>query len=257
MKKKLCFNLVCLLMGLALGACGPSPAEPNIQATHTVTSTLIAQIAVAPTLTPMSRTTSTHTPTQTPTPTNTPSPTRTSTATSTPTPTPTATFTPVPTDTPTPTATHTSAPTAVPTSTPTPVKAASPLAISWSEQMVYEGRAGESRWCQINMTYTNNSTQTYSWPDYRPVFQIVNADGAEAYAVFANYYQKSQGWPNGIEGTPPDIPAGSSAEWTWYSVSEQPGQSCALVTVIFQDWLYIAHYDAGGQLVNTEVQPPQ
>jgi hypothetical protein len=146
----------------------------------------------------------------------------------------------------------------MPTATPTGVSlAASPLDVSWSEQMNYEGREGESRWCQIYMTYTNNSTQIYPWPEFLPVFLIVNADGSDAYAVYGNYYSKAMGWPSGIEGTPPDIPPGSSAEWTWYSATQVTGQYCSLVAIKCQDWSYIAHYNAEGRLTETEILPPE
>ena len=123
--------------------------------------------------------------------------------------------------------------------------------------MNYEGTVGETQWCQINMIYTNNSNEVYPWPDYRTVFFVLNADGSTAYAFPGNYYSKSQGWPTGIEGTPPDIPPNSSAEWTWYISTQQGGQYCALVGIGFQNWTYFAHYDPTGKLVSTEIIPPQ
>jgi len=123
--------------------------------------------------------------------------------------------------------------------------------------MNYEGNVGESRWCQINMTYTNNSTQNSVWPEYQPAFLIVNADGSAFQWRPGNYYHKSQGWPTGIEGTPPDILAGGSAEWTWYTATDQAGQYCSIVGIAVQDWLYVAHYDTEGKLAETEIIPPQ
>ncbi len=123
--------------------------------------------------------------------------------------------------------------------------------------MNYEGNVGESRWCQINMTYTNNSTQDSVWPEYQPGFLIVNADGSALKWYLANYYRKSQGWPSGIAGTPPTILAGDSADWTWYSATNQAGQYCAIVAVAVQDWTYAAHYDAEGRLGETEIIPPE
>jgi hypothetical protein len=123
--------------------------------------------------------------------------------------------------------------------------------------MTYEGREGESRWCQINMIYANNSRQNSVWPEYRPIFQILNADDSVAALYLANYYSKSQGWPTGIEGIPPDILAGGSADWTWYTATSLAGQYCATVVVGVQDWVYVAHYNAEGKLVETEILPPQ
>ena len=84
-----------------------------------------------------------------------------------------------------------------------------------------------------------------------------NADGSPAYWVPGNYYSKAQGWPTGIEGTPPDIPAGASADWTWYISTQTAGQYCALVGVAHQDWTYLAQYNAEGKLVETEIVPPE
>jgi hypothetical protein len=122
--------------------------------------------------------------------------------------------------------------------------------------MNYEGNVGDSRWCQINMTYTNNSGKNYPWPEFRPVFFVLNADGSDAYYAPGNYYSKAQGWPTGIEGTPPDIPAGSSADWTWYISTEAAGQFCGVVGISFEDWFYLALYDPEGRLSETEVMRP-
>jgi S1-C subfamily serine protease len=147
-----------------------------------------------------------------------------------------------------------------PASNPTPASAdltAGPLEITWSEQMTYEGRVGESRWCQINMVYTNKSGEAYLWPDYQAVFFIFNADGSPLYSAPGNYYSKAAGWPNGIEGIPPDILSGTSADWTWYSATQQAGQFCGAVGVAFQGWAYLAFYDQEGRLLGTEVIPPE
>lgn len=283
MNKKLFFVLVWLLAAIILAACGPSQAELDAQATQIAANLAATQTAEAPTFTPTAI--STNTPTNTPTATHTPLPTDTPTPTSTHTPTATPTHTPTPTDTPvpptktptptnTPTATYTPvpptktstpppptattpptiAPPPPPTATPTVVViAAPPLAVTWSEQMNYEGNVGESRWCQINMTYTNNSDEAYSWPAFRPVFLVLNADGSQAYAAPGNYYSKTQGWATGIEGTPPDIPPGTSADWTWYTSTQVAGQYCVAVVVKFQNLLYLAKYDQEGHLVDTYI----
>jgi hypothetical protein len=124
--------------------------------------------------------------------------------------------------------------------------------------MAYEGREGESRWCQLNMTYTNNSNQDLVWPDYQPIIVIANPDGLEDHWFFANFYSKFDGWPNGVDpNNIPPILAGGSAEWTWYSATDQAGQYCSLVGVGVQDWTYLAHYNSEGQLVETETLPPE
>ncbi|MBN1995137.1 MAG: hypothetical protein JW953_20770 [Anaerolineae bacterium] len=138
-----------------------------------------------------------------------------------------------------------------------PAPGSAPLNISWSPQMTYESRQGESRWCQMSMTYQNNSGQTYNWPQYRPAFLILNGDGSEDGWYYANYYAKEDGWENGISGTPPPIPSGTSADWTWYSATGWAGQYCAAVAVAYGDWVYVAFYDAQGTLTGAEVYPPE
>jgi len=246
------YFLATVLFCLILSACQGTPT-PDVQAT--AQAALAATQTAQPTATPVP-------PTETPTPTDTPiPPTDTPTPTDTPVPptdTPSPTNTPAPpTETPTPAATATPTATSPPPPTATPDIAASPFDITWSEQMNYEGNVGESQWCQINMTYTNNTTESSVWPAYRPGFLIVNADTTPVQWYLANYYQKSQGWPTGIEGTPPDILAGSSAEWTWYSATDRTGQYCATVGVAVQGWVYMAHYDAEGHLAETEIIPPE
>lgn len=137
------------------------------------------------------------------------------------------------------------------------VTGSGPLNVSWSPQMTYEGRMGESRWCQMSMTYQNNGGQSYDWPAYRPVFLIVNGDGSQDGWYYGGYYAKEDGWENGIEGTPPSMPGGTSADWTWYSATDRAGQYCAAVGVAFQDWVYVAVYDAQGALIETGAYPPQ
>jgi hypothetical protein len=132
-----------------------------------------------------------------------------------------------------------------------------PLNITWSQKMTYEGRQGESRWCQMSMTYENQSGQSYNWPDFRPAFLIMNADGTEDGWYYANYYAKEDGWENGITGTPPNIPAGDSADWTWYSATSGAGQYCGAVAISYGDWVYAASYNAQGALEGTEVFPPE
>ncbi|NEP83186.1 MAG: ABC transporter ATP-binding protein [Okeania sp. SIO3B3] len=132
-----------------------------------------------------------------------------------------------------------------------------PLNVSWAQQMTYEGRMGESRWCQMSLTYQNNSGQSYDWPDYRPVFLIVNGDGSQDGWYHGGYYAKEDGWENGIEGTPPSISNNASADWTWYSATDRAGQYCGAVAVAFQDWTYVAVYDAQGSLIETGAYPPK
>jgi len=127
------------------------------------------------------------------------------------------------------------------------------LKLNWSKQMTYEGREGQSRWCQIQLIYQNNTGQTYKWPDYQPAFQIVNPDGSQDTWYKGQYYRKEDGWENGISGTPPPIPSGSSADWTWYSATNRAGQYCAMVAVVFGDYVFYAQYDAAGQLGETGV----
>jgi len=260
------YLIALLLLCITVSACASTPT-PDVEATEQ--AALAATQAAQPTDTPVPPTDTPVPSTNTPTPTDTPvPPTDTPTPTDTPVPptdTPTPTDTPIPptdtpappTDTPTPAATATPTVTAPPPPTATPDIGASPLDVTWSEQMNYEGNVGESQWCQINMTYTNNSTQNSVWPEYQPAFLIVNADGSAFQWRPGNYYHKSQGWPTGIEGTPPDILAGGSAEWTWYTATDQAGQYCSIVGVAVQDWLYVAHYDAEGKLAETEIIPPQ
>jgi len=227
------------------------------------TSAQVAVVLPTATVTPRPKT---ATPTLRPTATNTPKPTPTHTST------PTATYTPrpTPTRTPRPTATRTSRPTATltPNATVTPKatstsasetaatavtsrpSSSSPLRVTWS-RMGYEGRDDSSQWCEIQMTFQNNSEQTYNWPDYRPAFLIRNADGSTFAWYGGNYYHKSDGWPNGIEGDPPPIPPGSSASWTWYTSTSGAGQYCAQVEVSFLGWTYKAVYDSQGNLVST------
>lgn len=127
------------------------------------------------------------------------------------------------------------------------------LKLNWSRQMTYEGREGQSRWCQIQLVYQNNTGRTYRWPDYQPAFQIVNADGSQDTWYKGQYYRKEDGWENGISGTPPPIPSGSSADWTWYSATNRAGQYCATAAVVFGDYIFYAQYDAAGQLGETGV----
>ncbi len=131
------------------------------------------------------------------------------------------------------------------------------LNISWSPQMTYEGRQGDSRWCQVSMTYQNNSGAPYNWPDYRPAVLILNADGSQDGWYYANYYSKEEGWENGISGTPPPIAAGASADWTWYSATGRAGQYCGAVAISHNGWVYIATYTPQGGLDETGVYPPE
>ena len=116
MRKRTSCLLICLLLGIALVACGASQAELDAEATKVAANIFGTQTAEAPP--PTDTPTSTPTATPTDTPTATPTPTHTPTHTPTPIPptsTPTHTPTPAPpTDTPEPTDTPT------PTSTPTP-----------------------------------------------------------------------------------------------------------------------------------------
>lgn len=117
---------------------------------------------------------------------------------------------------------------------------------------------GKNEYKKIGSIDCNNDTdEVYTWPDFRPAFFVVHADGSEAYVAPGNYYSKAQGWPNGIAGTPPDIPPGASADWTWYTSTQAAGQYCSMVGVTFQDWVYLALYDVEGRLVETEIIPPQ
>lgn len=138
-----------------------------------------------------------------------------------------------------------------------PAQPQAPLTISWSPQMTYEGRQGDSRWCQFSMTYQNDSGQTYRWPDYRPAILLVNGDGSVDGWYFANYYAKEDGWENGIEGTPPPIPDGASADWTWYIATGGAGQYCGAAGIMFGEWAYLAYYNAQGALEGTEISPPE
>jgi len=132
-----------------------------------------------------------------------------------------------------------------------------PLKVTWSNSMTYEGKDGTTRWCQISMTYQNVSQQSINWPNYQPVFILMNGDGSEAAQYNADYYKAEEGWPNGIKGTPPPLVAGSSADWTWYIFTEQPGQYCEMVYVIVDNWAFQGTYDVKGNLVSADVFPPE
>lgn len=248
-----------MLISLVLTACGraAAPTEETIIVAKTVSPT-----TEAPTETPNSPTETPLPPTATPTetalpPTNTPAPTETSIP---------PTHTPVPTDSPTATPTELP-PTSTATATLMPSPPASPtptveaivnqpaLTVTWPEQMNYENRTGESLWCQISMTYHNQSDQGYNFPDYQPTFLLFNADGSEVGGYLGNYYRQDKGWPNGISGDPQPIPPASSADWTWYTATATPGQYCGLVFIQFQEWVYGAAYDPQGKLVETDTFP--
>lgn len=158
-----------------------------------------------------------------------------------------------------PTEEPTTAPTkesAAPTEEDAPAAGQSPLKVSWSNQMGYEGREGESRWCEMQMTYQNVSGAVINWPDYQPSFLIRNGDDSEDGWYYANYYRKEDGWENGIEGDPQPIPSGGRADWTWYSYTDRADQYCAEVAVEYQGWLYHAAYNAQGTLVDSQVYAP-
>ena len=145
--------------------------------------------------------------------------------------------------------------TAEPEATTEPA-ANAPLAIVWEGPMGYEGREGETRWCEMKMTYRNLSGANVNWPDYRPLFLIRNGDGSEDGWYYANYYHKEDGWENGIEGEPPTIPPGQGANWTWYSFTDRADQYCASIAVEYQGWIFRADYGPQGALINTHVVAP-
>ncbi|MCG3211419.1 MAG: hypothetical protein FOGNACKC_05065 [Anaerolineae bacterium] len=265
--KNFVIDLGLLALSFYLTSCGPSQPELSAGTTQAavnlaVTPTVAASTST-PTFTPVPPTATPKPPTSTPTPTATPLP-------------PTATFTPTPTKTPVP-PTATPSPTTTPTETPLPPTATvaatalppptstsasvdpadAPLAIVWSEQMTYEGNVGDARWCQINMTYTNNSNDVYPWPDFRPLFFISSADDSQTFITSGNFYSKADGWANGIVGLPPDIPAGTSADWTWYTSTRAAGETCFGVAIQFQGWVYAAQYEPDGRLLKTGIMPPK
>ncbi len=158
---------------------------------------------------------------------------------------------------PTPTPAKAPAPKPTPTKAPATPAAASPLQITWSD-MSYEGREGESRWCQTRMIYVNKSKRAARWPEYRPGIQIVNPDGSEDGWYLASFYSKADGWENGID--PNNIPAiapGASADWTWYSATDRSGQFCATIGLIYQGWTYTASFDRTGKLLGSKIFPPK
>ncbi len=132
----------------------------------------------------------------------------------------------------------------------------SPLKINWGDQMGYEGREGESRWCEMQMTYQNVSGAPINWPDYQPGFLIRNGDDSEDGWYNANFYRKEDGWAQGIEGDPQPIQSGGRADWTWYSYTDRADQYCAEVAVEYQGWVYHAFYNAQGTLVDSQVYAP-
>jgi hypothetical protein len=243
--------LVVLLVALVfLSACNQSPpaAAPAVRVSPTST-------AIPPT----------ETPTSLP-PTDTPLPTETATVAPTETSIPTETPTMAPTDTPLSPTTTPVPPTATrvpPTATrkPTAVaRTATPvvsITVDWLSGMGYEGRDANSRWCQMQMVYHNNDTQDLKWPDYRPVFGVAAADTSIAHWWNAGFYSKIYGWPNGIEGLPPTIPAGqSSYTWTWYSVAQNNGEYCRYVYVQLRGKTFAAEYSPQGDLVNKNATLP-
>lgn len=131
-----------------------------------------------------------------------------------------------------------------------------PLEIVWEGPMGYEGREGQTQWCEMKMTYRNVSGATINWPDYRPLFLILNGDGSEDGWYYANYYHKEDGWENGIEGEPPPVAPDQGANWTWYSSTERADQYCAGVAVEYQGWIYQATYGPQGALLDTQVIAP-
>ena len=157
--------------------------------------------------------------------------------------------------TPTPAKSAPPKPTA--TKPPAAATAASPLQITWTD-MSYEGREGDSRWCQTRMIYVNKSKRAARWPEYRPSVQIVNADGSEDGWYLASFYSKTDGWENGID--PNNIPAiapGASADWTWYSATDRAGQYCATIGLVYQGWTYTASFDRTGKLLGSKTFPPK
>jgi hypothetical protein len=117
--------------------------------------------------------------------------------------------------------------------------------------MNIEARGGGSNWCQVQMTYFNQSTQDLAWPDYQPVFSVAAPDGSILRRWKANYYSTDQGWPNGIAGVPPTIPAGkSSFLWTWYTATGGGGEYCRYVAVQWQGVTHVAEFNPQGKLVN-------
>jgi len=157
----------------------------------------------------------------------------------------------------TPTPAKNPAPKPTPTKAPAASAAASPLQITWTD-MSYEGRAGDSRWCQTRMIYVNKSKRAARWPEYRPGIQIVNGDGSEDGWYLASFYSKADGWENGID--PNNIPAiapGASADWTWYSATDRAGQFCATIALVYQGWTYTASFDRTGKLLGSKTFPPK
>lgn len=157
----------------------------------------------------------------------------------------------------TPTPAKNPAPKPTPTKAPATSAAASPLQITWTD-MSYEGRAGDSRWCQTRMIYVNKSKRAARWPEYRPGIQIVNGDGSEDGWYLASFYSKADGWENGID--PNNIPAiapGASADWTWYSATDRAGQFCATIGLVYQGWTYTASFDRTGKLLGSKTFPPK
>ncbi len=157
----------------------------------------------------------------------------------------------------TPTPAKSSPPKPTPTKAPATTTAASPLQITWTD-MSYEGREGDSRWCQTRMIYVNKSKRAARWPEYRPGIQILNGDGSEDGWYLASFYSKADGWENGID--PNNIPAiapGASADWTWYSATERAGQYCATIGLVYQGWTYTASFDRAGKLLGSKTFPPK
>ncbi len=239
---------------LALNAC----SNPTVVPTSVSLAVAITPTASLPTNTPVPPT---DTPTTVP-PTSTPVP---PTATSVP-----ATRTSVPptfTSLPvTATSVQPAATRVPPTATKKPATAAptaapaSAVSVEWLSGMGYEGRDGSSRWCQMQMVYHNNGTTDLTWPAYQPVFVIMDAAGNVTHRYRAGFYGKKYGWPNGIEGDPPTIPAGqSSFVWTWYSVAmNDNGELCRYVYVVLNNRLIAAaEYDTQGNLVNKNATLPR
>lgn len=157
----------------------------------------------------------------------------------------------------TPTPAKSAPPKPTPTKAPAATTAASPLQITWSD-MSYEGRQGDSRWCQTRVIYVNKSKRAARWPEYRPGIQILNGDGSEDGWYLASFYSKADGWENGID--PNNIPAiapGASADWTWYSATDRAGQFCAAIGLIYQGWTYTANFDRAGKLLGSKAIPPK
>ncbi len=147
--------------------------------------------------------------------------------------------------------------TAEPAATEAPAaESNAPLEITWNGPMGYEGREGETKWCEMKMTYRNLSGAAINWPDYQPLFLILNGDGSEDGWYYANYYHKEDGWENGIAGDPPPMAPDQGANWTWYSFTDTADQYCAGVAVEYQGWVYRANYGPQGALLDTQVIAP-